>query len=196
MPRRGCPGGDHGTGIAFRVVAAYFRDIRTTSKRCNMKADKNPKVVELKLPPKKPRRRADERWGTAVIERGFTTLPTMLFWAQGRLKLTPDEFNVVLQLAAHWWDANENPRPAKETIAERMGKDPRTVQRYLTHLEQKGLIARVARFRPAGGQTANGYSMQGLVKRLQELEPEFRKVIEQNRLRRRRVESPTAAKGA
>jgi len=53
----------------------------------------------------------------------------MLFWGQARIGLTADEFNVVLQLVAHWWDANEDPRPAKDTIAERMGKDARTIQR-------------------------------------------------------------------
>lgn len=156
-----------------------------------------PKIVSLKaLLEKKPKRRADQRWGKAVIDRGFTILPTMLFWAQARLKLSPEEFNVVLQLAAHWWDANENPRPAKDTIAERMGKNPRTIQRYLTQLEQKGLVKRLPRFRPGRGQGANAHSLAGLVQKLEALEPEFRKVIEQNRLRRRRVERPAEAKGA
>ena len=143
-----------------------------------------------------PKRRADQRWGKAVIERGFTVVPTMLFWAQARLGLTADEFNVVLQLVAHWWDANEDPRPAKDTIAERMNKNPRTIQRYITGLEQKGLVKRIPRYRPGRGQGANAYSLDGLVKRLEELEPEFRKVIEQNRIRRRRVERPMAARDA
>jgi hypothetical protein len=153
-------------------------------------------VVSLKLAAKKPRRRAEERWGKSVIERGFTILPTMLFWAQGRLNLTAEEFNVALQIAVHWWDANDDPWVAKDTIAARMGKDPRTIQRYLTQLEKKGLIGRIPRYRPGHGQTANGYSFEGLKKRLEALEPEFRKMIEQNRLRRRKVESPSAAKGA
>lgn len=151
-----------------------------------------PHLTVVPLKPK-PRRRAEERWGKAVIDRGFTVLPSMLFWAQARLKLTPDEFNVVLQLAAHWWDANEDPRPAKDTIAERMGKDPRTIQRYLTQLERKGLARRIPRYQPGRGQGANAYSLVGLVKRLEELEPEFRKVIEQNRIRRQRVERPREA---
>lgn len=146
--------------------------------------------------PAAPKRKADDRWGKAVIDRGFTVLPTMLFWAQGRLKLTPDEFNVVLQLTAHWWDANEDPRPAKDTIAERMGREPRSIQRYLKKLEDKGLVRRVARYRPGKGQGPNGYELDGLVARLQALEPEFRKVVEQNRIRRRRVEAPAATEGA
>jgi Helix-turn-helix domain len=160
--------------------------------RRTMPTQTKPHLTVVPLKPK-PRRRAEERWGKAVIDRGFTVLPSMLFWAQARLKLTPDEFNVVLQLAAHWWDANEDPRPAKDTIAERMGKDPRTIQRYLTQLEQKGLLRRIARYRPGRGQGANAYSLEGLVKCLGELEPEFRKVIEQNRIRRQRVERPREA---
>jgi hypothetical protein len=49
-----------------------------------------PTVVALAAKKPAPKRRADERWGKAVIERGFTVLPSMLFWAQARLKLTPD----------------------------------------------------------------------------------------------------------
>jgi hypothetical protein len=153
------------------------------------------KIAALKKP--EPKRRSDERWGKAVIARGFTVLPSMLFWAQARLRLTPDEFNVIVQLAAHWWDANEDPRPAKDTIAERMGKNPRTVQRYITQLEEKGLLARKMRFRPGrAGQAPNGYSLEGLVKKLEALEPEFRQMVEQNRLRRRKVERPKEARGA
>jgi len=154
-------------------------------------------VIPLKPSQRRPpKRRADQRWGKAVIDRGFTVIPTMLFWAQARLGLSADEFNVVLQLVAHWWDANEDPRPAKDTIAERMGKDARTIQRYITGLEQKGLVKRIPRFRPGRGQGPNAYSLEGLVTRLEELEPEFRKVIEQNRIRRRRVERPMAARDA
>jgi predicted transcriptional regulator len=156
-----------------------------------------PKVVPLKPAKPAPKRRADERWGKAVIARGFTVLPSMLFWAQARLKLSPAQFNVVLQIAAHWWDANEDPWPSKETIAQRMGKDPRTVQRYVAQLEKRGLVERRARFRPGrGGQAPNGYSLKGLVAKLEALEPEFRKMVEQNRNRRQRVERPKEATGA
>ena len=151
-----------------------------------------PKTTE----PPTPKRRAAERWGDSVIARGFTVLPTMLFWAQARLGLKPDEFNVVLQIAAHWWDANEDARPSKDTLADRMGKDPRTIQRHIAALEAKGLVVRRARYRPSrGGQAPNSYSLDGLVKKLQELEPEFRRMVEINRQRRQRVERPKEAVG-
>jgi hypothetical protein len=146
---------------------------------------------------KKAKRRSEDHWGAAVMARGFTILPSILFWAQGRLDLTPEEFNVLVQLASHWWDANDNPHPSKERLAERIGKNPRTIQRYLTQLEKKGFIGRLARFRANKGQTSNGYALTGLVEKLAALEPEFKKVTEQNRLRRQKVERPvTSAKGA
>jgi len=49
-----------------------------------------------------------------------------------------------------------------------MGKDSRTIQRYLTQLERKGLVRRIPRYRPGRGQGANAYSLVGLVKRLEE----------------------------
>jgi hypothetical protein len=72
-----------------------------------------------------------------------------------------------------------------------MHKNPRTVQRYITQLEKRGLVTRKSRYRPGrGGQAPNGYSLAGLVKQLEALEPEFRKMVELNRDRRRRVERP------
>jgi hypothetical protein len=69
-----------------------------------------------------------------------------------------------------------------------MQKHPRTVQAYLTSLEEKGFIRRVERFKPNKGQDANAYDLSGLVAKLQALAPEFKKVAEQNKLRRGRVE--------
>ena len=69
-----------------------------------------------------------------------------------------------------------------------MKKHPRTVQAYLTSLEDKGFIRRVERFKSNKGQDANAYDLSGQVAKLQALAPEFKKVAEQNKLRRGRVE--------
>jgi hypothetical protein len=71
-----------------------------------------------------------------------------------------------------------------------MKKHPRTVQAYLTSLEKKGFIRRIERFKVNKGQDANGYDLAGLVAQLNAIAPEFKKVAEQNKLRRRRVEKP------
>src|ERR1700687_2498374 len=95
--------------VVVQSVPAYLGQ---EAKRTRGEDMTKPSATVVPLRPSQqraPKRRADQRWGKAVIERGFTVIPTMLFWAQARLKLTANEFNVVLQLAAHWWDGNEDP---------------------------------------------------------------------------------------
>lgn len=132
---------------------------------------------------------SDLKWPPEVMARGYSMIPSILLWGQGRLELKPEEFNVLLQLVSHWWTKGENPHPSKETIARRMGKKPRTIQRHLTSLEEKGLIARVARFKVHKGQDSNGYDLRGLIKKLKGIAPEFDKVADQNKRRRAKAES-------
>lgn len=145
-------------------------------------------VVPLPGLNKADRKRSKERWTDPVLEQGYSIVPTLLMWGQAKLGLTPEEMNVLLQLVSHWWFADQDPHPAKDTIATRMGRDSRTVQRYLTRLEKKGFISRVQRYRANKGQDANGYDLTGLVLKLSAIAPEFKKVAEQNKLRRKRVE--------
>jgi predicted transcriptional regulator len=148
-------------------------------------------VIQLPIG-KKERRRAEHKFGAPVMKHGYTMLPNLLLRAQGRLNIGHAEFNVLVHLVEHWWDADKNPYPAKELIARRMGKSPRTIQRYLTTLEEAKLIKRIERFHGHKGQTANAYSLDGLVAKLKAIEPEFQKVAEQKRLRQKKVESPTS----
>jgi predicted transcriptional regulator len=147
-------------------------------------------VIELATLGKADKAKSKERWSGAVMDRGHSIVPTIMLWGQAKLGLTPDELNVLLQLVSHWWYAGNDPHPSKETIAARMKKHPRTVQAYLTSLEKKGFIRRIERFKVNKGQDANGYDLAGLVAQLNAIAPEFKKVAEQNKLRRRRVEKP------
>lgn len=122
---------------------------------------------------------------------GFCTVPNLLLRAQGRLGLSAEQFNIVMQLAEMWWDAGDPPHPSKDLLARRMGITERQVQRHLASLEKKGLVKRVARHGPKA-QTSNGYLMAGLIQKLVALEPEFRKEQEQRKLRRKKVESKIA----
>ena len=89
----------------------------------------------------------------------------------------------------HWWEADKVPFPSKDTLARRMGKSPRQVQRYLTQLEEAGFISRIERFNGRKAQVSNGYALAGLVAKLVAIEPEFQKIAEQHRLRRKRAET-------
>lgn len=92
-------------------------------------------------------------------------------------------------MADFWWDAGEPPFPSKDMLANRIGMGARQVQRHLAALEKRGFVKRIARHRGQKNQTANGYDMGGLVKKLVELEPEFRRMIDQKRKRRQKVEA-------
>lgn len=153
------------------------------------KSKSTAKVLAFPATSRQPKRKAADKWSAPVIALGHCTVPSLLFQAQKRLGLSSEELNIVMQLADMWWDADEPPFPAKEKIASRMGVKGRQIQRHLESLEKKGLVRRIARFKGPKHQTSNGYSMAGLVAELKKLEPEFRKLKEQNRLRRQRVET-------
>ncbi|WP_271620536.1 helix-turn-helix domain-containing protein [Bradyrhizobium sp. CCBAU 51745] len=120
-------------------------------------------------------------------------MPNLLLRAQAKLKLSPLQFNITAQLLMHWWDADDYPFLAKETIATRIGKSPRQVQRVLTQLEKKGYLKRVARYLGKKLQTSNAFSLDGLVKKLKSIEPEFTKAAEQARLKRKKLEAASAS---
>lgn len=149
-----------------------------------------PNVVAFPTPTPADKKKSQELWSVAIMDRGYSMVPTLLMWGQAKLGLKADEFNVLLQLISHRWHADTDPRPAKETIATRMGRSPRTIQRYLTKLEDMGLITRVTRFKANKGQDTNGYNLDGLVKKLDALAPEFKKVADLNKRRRAKVETP------
>jgi DNA-binding Lrp family transcriptional regulator len=97
-----------------------------------------------------------------------------------------------VQLAEHWWDADKYPYPAKDTIARRMGKSPRQVQRYITELEKAGLIKRIERFSGRKSQINNGYSFDGLIGKLKAIEPEFTRAANLKRQKVKKLETAVA----
>ena len=104
------------------------------------------------------------------MKLGYTMLPNLLLQAQGRLGISPVQLNVLVQLIQHWWDADSDPFLAKETIARRMRKGPRQIQRYLIELELAGLLKRRPRFKGHQAQTSNAYDLDGLVSKLAAIE--------------------------
>ncbi len=145
-------------------------------------------VIALPLH-KKDQRRAEHKWTPQVIALGYTPLPSLLLKAQARLKLTPIQLNVLLHIIEPWWEADRLPWIAKDTIALRLRKSPRSIQRVITQLEKGGHLKRIERFYGRKHQTANAYDLSGLVKKLVSFEPEFRKAKEQNKVRKKKVEA-------
>lgn len=145
-------------------------------------------VVPLR--PTKAAKVSERKWGAEVIGLGFCLVPSLLLRAQRRLGLNPAQLAVLLQLCDFWWDEARKPFPSKEALAERLGLSARQVQRHIADLEQAGLVERVERRGPHGGKLSNLYDLSGLVRRLKEIEPDFRQVESDNRARRRAVARP------
>lgn len=107
----------------------------------------------------------EKKWGAEALSHGFMTIPSLLLQAQARLKITPTQMNVLLQLVEHWWEADRKVFPSTKAIGDRIRLGPKQVQRHVRALEIKGLLTRKARFRD-GSQTSNEYDLNGLVKKL------------------------------
>jgi len=87
-------------------------------------------------------------------------------------------------------EAERKPFPKMQTLGERLKLSPRQARPYVAELEAAGLVTRIERRAAHRGKLSNEYDLSGLVKRLQQLEPEFREVEEENRARRRAVARP------
>ena len=144
----------------------------------------------IPLHPQKATKASERKWGKRVMGLGFCIVPSLLLRAQRRLCLNPTQLSVLMHLADYWWDVDRKPFPSKKTLGERLGLGPRQVQRYIAELESAGLVKRIERTAAHRGKLSNEYDLSGLVERLKELEPEFRKVEDENKTRRRAVARP------
>jgi hypothetical protein len=107
----------------------------------------------------------DLKWTPQLTAAGWTALPNVIFEYQRDLGLTPLDINILLHIVSHWWDPNAKPFPSKVTIAERIGVDPRTVQRRIAAMERRGLIRREQRRTSRTGSKTNVYHLDGLIGR-------------------------------
>ena len=155
-----------------------------------MTTPEQPIAQVIPLHTRKPGKSSEKKWGAEVVKAGFCIIPSLLLRAQRRRHLAPTELAVLLQLCDFWWDDARKPFPSKETLAERLGIGARQVQRIIASLEKEGLVRRVERRAVHGGKLSNVYDLSGLVKRLKEIAPDFLKVEEETRLRRRAVARP------
>jgi predicted transcriptional regulator len=190
-------------GLAAQPIESRLRDAHSNAMTEPTNPTENnpaPEAEVIKFPKanasKADQRRFEARWGKQVADRGYTMLPAVLIRAQHRLGLSPEEFNALLHLVYHWWEPDHNPFPAKATIAARMDKSPKTVQRYLKALEDGGFIQRIERFEKNKGQTSNEYDLSGLVNKLAAIAAEEAKVAQENAARTTNVERRNNRRGA
>jgi predicted transcriptional regulator len=135
-------------------------------------------------------------WGKAVRDIGYTGIPSIMIQAQRRLGVTQLQMNILIQLLDYLRDPTRQPFPRKSEIAGRMGVSAKTIQINIRALEQAGLLRREIRKKAAGDYDSNVYHLDGLIARVQALEPEFRKLKEQRQRARRQVEMPKGRRDA
>lgn len=110
-------------------------------------------------------KRNEEKWSSALMEAGWTVLPSIILEKQHALGLDAVDVNILMQLARYWWYSDNPPHPSKATIAQCIGVSPSTIRRHIARLEADGLIRREARYnKKFGGQETNTYHFDGLIK--------------------------------
>ena len=175
-----------GRPLCIRLNGPIYRAWRLRMTDTNQDEITTEKVAPEKKSRKSP---ASQKWGAKVMDSGFCMLPSLLLRAQRRLHLNPTQLAVLIQIVDHWWDAGRKPYPSKKELSQRLGIGERQVQRYLTDLEDEGLIKRIPRYADHKGRMSNMYDLQGLVDKLTELEPDFREARNQARQSRQKAAS-------
>ncbi len=175
-----------GQSLCIRLNGPIYRAWRLRMTDTNQDETTTDKVAPEKTSRKSP---ASQKWGAKVMDSGFCMLPSLLLRAQRRLHLNPTQLAVLIQIVDHWWDAGRKPYPSKKELSQRLGIGERQIQRYLTDLEDEGLIKRIPRYADHKGRMSNMYDLQGLVDKLTELEPDFREARNQARQSRQKAAS-------
>lgn len=122
-----------------------------------------------------------DKWGVQTSDLGWTAVPIALLFLQGKLKISPIEMNVLINLLMHWWKLDQLPYPSQDAIAYRIGVSKRTIQRAIARLESLKVISVVAN--PRGSPVfkgRNAYDLSPLVKLLDEMTMELRSDLEKN----------------
>jgi hypothetical protein len=135
----------------------------------------------MKLATKKERQekfsRNEAKWTVALMDAGYTVLPSIILEKQAALGLDAVDINILMHLASFWWYSENPAHPTKGRIARAMGIDESTVRRRIARLQKDGLIHRKERFNPkTRGQLGNFYYFDGLIKACTPFAEEFLRV--------------------
>lgn len=123
----------------------------------------------------------NNKWGKSVLDLGFCVVPSIFIEGQHKLGLNSQQTTVLMHLISYWWEKDKKPHPAMQTIADRMGISKRQLQRYMTDLEDSGLIKRIYRKNDNKGKLSNEFDLSGLVTKLQSIAPDFKEAREQSK---------------
>lgn len=155
-----------------------------------MNAKRNDNVEPIRKGESRTVSSTEKIWGKPVLKHGYAGIPSILIRAQARLGLSPTQMNIVVQLLDYWFDPQRPPFPSKKELAKRIGINPKTVQINIRALEDAGYIRREMRKTTSGDWNSNRYHLDGLVNKIQELEPEFTRARDKKAAIKELVETP------
>ncbi|WP_082223037.1 helix-turn-helix domain-containing protein, partial [Klebsiella pneumoniae] len=97
---------------------------------------------------------------------------------QRPLGISPTNFNVLLNLFIHWWEAGTWPYPSQKGLASRMGVSVRTIQRSLDEMTEMGLIKKTATMRNHPRYKGrNIYDLTPIIKMIEEMAPDLKRTV-------------------
>lgn len=105
----------------------------------------------------------EKKWTPELMAVGWTVIPNIIIERQRAFGLDAIDMNLILHLAQYWWQPDNLPHPAVQTIAKAIGVSVRTVQKRMARLEAAKLMNRVERRHTKNGSATNLYSFDGLI---------------------------------
>ena len=129
-------------------------------------------------------------WGKKVKAHGYAAIPTILIRSQHRLGINSTQFCLLIHLLDLYWSKDRPPFPTKQQLADRIGIKISSIKPNMKALEKGGLIERVQHKTSSGDWGANTYLLDGLIARIQAMEPEFTEEKKKRVSERKRVETP------
>ncbi len=83
------------------------------------------------------------RWGIDILDCGYTTIPNWILDHYHEVDVSYKEFALIVHLARYAFESPEGEcRPSVRVVATAMGIHPRSVQRSLADLEERGMLTR------------------------------------------------------
>ena len=76
--------------------------------------DAAPSAEVIPLRPAASKKASELKWGKAVMDLGFSIVPSLLLRAQPRLGLNPTQLAVLVHLADYWWGRWAEALPEQE----------------------------------------------------------------------------------
>lgn len=161
-----------------------------------MPQKKTPPQKAAPAPAKRQKSSTERIFGPAVMSHGFTGVPNILVRGQKRLGLNTAQFNILVQLLSYWMDPAKPPFPSKRKLLERLEMSETTLQKHIRDLEKQGFLEREQQTTAAGDFGSNIYHLDGLVRKLKKLAPDFDDERAEREAAREKTERPNARANA